>query len=125
MRTLNGKTITAYCGIDVGKSHHHAVALDSNGNRLYDKEFPQDETRLREPFTDLGQHGPVMVIADQPHSIGALPVSVARNARLVVTYLPGLAMRRIADLHPATPKPMPATRSSSPRPHAPYRRPCD
>ena len=26
-----------YCGVDVGKSDHHACALDPEGNRLYDR----------------------------------------------------------------------------------------
>ena len=36
---------------------------------------------------------------DQPATVGALPVAVARDEGVVVAYLPGLAMRRIADLH--------------------------
>ena len=40
------------------------------------------------------------VIVDQPASIGALPIAVARSLGITVAYLPGLAMRRIADLHP-------------------------
>ena len=51
-------------------------------------------------FTRLTGHGPVLVIVDQPASIGALPIAVARHLRIDVAYLPGLAMRRIADLHP-------------------------
>ena len=39
---------------------------------------------------------------DHPATIGALPVAQAAGA--TVGYLPGLAMRRIADLHPAQAK---------------------
>lgn len=77
--------------------------------------LPQDETRLRELLTRLGEHGPVLVVVDQPASIGALAVAVARQAGIDVAYLPGLAMRRIADLHPGNAKTDAATRSSSPR----------
>jgi hypothetical protein len=42
----------------------------------------------------------VLVVVDQPASIGALAVAVARSLDIDVAYLPGLAMRRIADLHP-------------------------
>ncbi|GHH75266.1 insertion element IS110 uncharacterized 43.6 kDa protein [Streptomyces sulfonofaciens] len=45
-----------------------------------------------------------MVIVDQPASIGALPLTVARDAGCQVAYLPGLAMRRIADLYPGEAK---------------------
>ncbi len=42
----------------------------------------------------------MLVVADQPATIGALPVAVARAAGCQVAYLPGKAMRRIADSHP-------------------------
>jgi transposase len=41
---------------------------------------------------------------DQPATIGALPVTVARAYGHQVAYLPGLAMRRIADLNPGRAK---------------------
>ncbi len=44
------------------------------------------------------------MVVDQPASIGALPVAVARACGHEVAYLPGLAMRRIADLHPGAAK---------------------
>lgn len=99
-----GGGYAVFCGLDVGKGAHHAVALTPNGTRVHDRELPQDEARLRALFEQLGQHGPVLVVVDQPATIGALPVAVARAAGCEVAYLPGLAMRRIADLHPrATP----------------------
>lgn len=48
--------------------------------------------------------GTVLVVVDQPTSIGALPLTVARDAGCKVAYLPGLAMRRIADLYPGEAK---------------------
>lgn len=93
-----------FVGLDVGKEHHHATALNSAGKRLHDKALPQDESALREVFTKLTDHGSVLVIVDQPATIGALPVTVARAMGIEVAYLPGLAMRRIADLHPGNAK---------------------
>lgn len=93
-----------FCGLDVGKSVHHACALGPAGQRLHDKPLPNDEAALAEVFTQLQSHGPVLVIVDQPASIGALAVAVARSLRIDVAYLPGLAMRRIADLHPGQAK---------------------
>ena len=46
----------------------------------------------------------MLVVVDQPASIGALPLAVARDAGCEVAYLPGLAMRRIADLYPGEAK---------------------
>lgn len=91
-------------GLDVGKGEHHATALDPEGRRVHDKPLPQDEHALRGLFEQLSEHGPVLVVVDQPASIGALPVTVARDVGVDVGYLPGLAMRRIADLHPGNAK---------------------
>jgi transposase len=62
------------------------------------------EAKLRQVFDKLAKHGPVLVVVDQPPSIGALPDAVARAGGQQVAYLPGLAMRLIADLHPGSAK---------------------
>jgi hypothetical protein len=51
---------------------------------------------LRALFERLAEHGPVLMVVDQPASIGALPVAVARACGCQVAYLPGLTMRRLA-----------------------------
>ncbi|WP_425544594.1 IS110 family transposase, partial [Actinoplanes couchii] len=93
-----------FLGLDVGKDGHHAVALNRDGKRLHDAPLVNIEARLRQVFDKLARHGAVLVVVDQPASIGALPVTVARAAGHQVAYLPGLAMRRIADLHPGNAK---------------------
>ena len=95
---------TVVIGLDVGKTAHHACALDPAGNKLFDKPLPQDETKLRELFTQLQNHGEVLVVVDQPNTIGALPIAVARDSGCAVAYLPGLAMRKAADLYPGRSK---------------------
>ncbi|MCD2147557.1 IS110 family transposase [Gordonia paraffinivorans] len=97
-------TYAVFCGIDVGKGEHHAVGLDPAGTRLFDKALPNDEAKLRAVFDRLAEHGPVLVIVDQPNTIGALPVTVARACGHAVAYLPGLTMRRVADLYPGQAK---------------------
>lgn len=93
-----------FLGLDVGKDGHHAVGLAPDGKRLHDAALPNTEAKLRTLFDKLGRHGTVLVVVDQPASIGALPVAVARASGHQVAYLPGLAMRRISDLHPGTAK---------------------
>jgi transposase len=93
-----------FLGLDVGKSEHHAVGLDPAGKRLHDAPLPNSEPKLRAMFDKLAAHGPLLVVVDQPATIGALPVAVARACGHEVAYLPGLAMRRIADLYPGTAK---------------------
>lgn len=93
-----------WCGLDVGKAEHHAVALDGDGRRVHDKALPNDETALRAVLGSLAERGRVLLVVDQPASIGALPIAVARDLGIDVGYLPGLAMRRLADLHPGQSK---------------------
>ncbi|ROR53332.1 transposase IS116/IS110/IS902 family protein [Luteococcus japonicus] len=93
-----------WCGLDVGKQAHHACALDAAGKRVFDKPLPQDQKRLEELFDKLQSHGRVLVVVDQPNTIGALPIAVARSMGIQVAYLPGLAMRRAADLYPGNAK---------------------
>ncbi|ROP41601.1 IS110 family transposase [Saccharothrix texasensis] len=93
-----------FLGLDVGKGEQHAVGLDPAGKRLHDAPLPNSEPRLRALFDKLAAHGSLLVVVDQPATIGALPVAVARAAGHQVAYLPGLAMRRIADLYPGRAK---------------------
>ncbi len=97
--------IDVYLGLDVGKGEHHATALTPSGKRVLDKRLPNTEPKLREAFAKLqAKHGTVLVVVDQPASIGALPLAVARATGCRVAYLPGLTMRRIADLYPGEAK---------------------
>jgi transposase len=96
--------IEVFCGLDVGKDGHHAVALTRDGKRLHDAALVNSEAKLRQLFDKLARHGTVLVVVDQPASIGALPAAVARDCGHQLAYLPGLAMRRIADLHPGAAK---------------------
>ncbi|MEO6081912.1 MAG: transposase, partial [Umezawaea sp.] len=73
-----------FLGLDVGKGDHHAVGLNPTGKRLHDKPLPNTEPKLREVFDKLAAHGRVLVVVDQPNTIGALPVAVARACGLDV-----------------------------------------
>ncbi|MEV0499571.1 IS110 family transposase [Streptomyces spectabilis] len=102
---IDTSDIGAFLGLDVGKGEHHATALTPAGKKAFDKRLPNSEPKLREVFAKLiTKHGTVLVVVDQPASIGALPLAVARDAGCQVAYLPGLTMRRIADLYPGEAK---------------------
>lgn len=94
--------IDVWVGLDVGKSAHHAHALDHDGNTLYDKPLKQDEKAIRTMLGKLSKHGRVLLVVDQPNTIGSLPPTVARNMGIAVAYLPGTAMRRTALKLPET-----------------------
>ena len=96
--------IDVFIGIDVGKTDHWATALSRDGQKVLDKALPNDEERLRALYKKLADHGNLLVVVDQPATIGALAVAVAQDMGITVGYLPGLSMRRIADLTPGSAK---------------------
>jgi transposase len=97
--------IGVFLGLDVGKTAHYGHGLTPAGKKVFDKQLPNTEPKLRDVFEKLKtKFGTVLVIVDQPASIGALPLTVARDTGCKVAYLPGLAMRRIADLYPGEAK---------------------
>uniref|UniRef100_UPI0035D77A6A IS110 family transposase n=1 Tax=Bacillus thuringiensis TaxID=1428 RepID=UPI0035D77A6A len=102
---MDTSDIGAFLGLDVGKGEHHATAVTPAGTKAFDRRLPNSEPKLREVFGKLqAKHGIVLVVVDQPASIGALPLAVARDMGCPVAYLPGLTMRRIADLYPGEAK---------------------
>ncbi len=113
---LDTEGVGVFLGMDVGKTAHHGHGLTPAGKKVFDKPMPNSEPKLRAVFDKLkakfgtvrscraaavrsGKRPWILVIVDQPASIGALPLTVARDAGCQVAYLPGLAMRRIADLY--------------------------
>lgn len=96
--------VAVFIGLDVGKFEHYAVALTRDGKKLYDKSLPNTQTGITQVLHRLAKHGRALVVVDQPATIGALPVAVAQASGVLVGYLPGLTMRRVADLHPGEAK---------------------
>jgi transposase len=98
---IDTSDIGVFLGLDVGKGEHHACDLRPDGKSVVDKPLPNSEPKLRAMLQKLtAKYGRVLVVVDQPASIGALPLAVARDTGCQVAYLPGLTMRRIADLYP-------------------------
>lgn len=75
--------IDVWVGLDVGKSAHHAHALDHDGNTLYDKPLKQDEKAIRTMLGKLSKHGRVLLVVDQPNTIGSLPCFASMFVRQV------------------------------------------
>ena len=85
------------------KVEHWATALDSAGKTLFDKVLPNNESRLRDLYKRLGEHGRLLVVVDQPATIGAPGAwrSPETRASRWATCR-GVSMRRIADLTPGS-----------------------
>jgi hypothetical protein len=75
-----------------------------------DRPLPNDETALRNLFTELAERGRLLVVVDQPASIGALAIAVVRSMDVQIGYLPGFAMRRMICIRGRV-RPTPGTRS--------------
>ncbi len=87
-----------------GKNRSLGTAVNSIGQQIYSHSLPNDETKLQEIYKQLTGQGRVLAVVDQPATIGALAVAVAQDLGITIAYLPGLAMRRIADLYPGNAK---------------------
>ena len=86
------------------RSEHWATALSQEGRKVLERALPNDEERLRALYKKLADHGSLLVVVNQPATIGALAVAVAQDMGTAVGYLPRLSMRRIADLTPGSAK---------------------
>ena len=98
------ETPHVFLGLDVGKTEHWACAITTGQKVAWNKALPNDEAKLVDMYTQLQKLGPLLVVVDQPATIGALAVAVAQHMGIPVAYLPGLTMRRIADLYPGDAK---------------------
>ncbi|PQZ97223.1 IS110 family transposase [Arthrobacter sp. MYb229] len=96
--------VDIFLGLDLGKTDHWACAVSTVGTKIWNKTLPNDEAKLTAVYENLSAKGTVLVVVDQPATIGALAVAIAQNLGIPVAYLPGLSMRRIADMYPGTAK---------------------
>jgi len=96
--------VEIWIGLDVGKEFHHAVVLDDAGDVLADRRVTNSETDLVKVLDASAELGVVGLVIDQPGSIAQLALALARQREVPVAYIPGLVMRRAADLYPGDAK---------------------
>ena len=92
--------VTVWIGLDVGKEEHFADVLDDHGDPLFAKSIGNDEADLVGLLDRAIEHGTPALVIDQPGSIAQLAIAVAARRAVPVAYVPGLVMRRAADLYP-------------------------
>jgi Transposase len=91
--------------LDVGKEEHFAEVLDNDGERIFARSVVNDQAALEALLDRASEHGTVGLVIDQPGSIAQLlALAVARHRLVPVAYVPGLVMRRAADLYPGEAK---------------------
>jgi transposase len=96
--------VDVWVGLDVGKEEHFAEVLDDSGERLFARSVVNDQTALEALLDRAAGHGTPGLVIDQPGSIAQLALAVARSRSVPVAYVPGLVMRRAADLYPGEAK---------------------
>lgn len=96
--------VEIWIGLDVGKEFHHAVVLNDGGATLFDRSVTNSEADLITLFNMATSYGIAGLVIDQPGSIAQLGLALARQRDIPVAYIPGLVMRRAADLYPGEAK---------------------
>ena len=96
--------VDVWVGLDVGKSEHFADVLDDDGERLFARAVANDQADLEALLDRAARHGTPGLVIDQPGSIAQLALAVAARRGVPVAYVPGLVMRRAADLYPGEAK---------------------
>jgi transposase len=96
--------VDVWVGLDVGKEEHFAEVLDNAGERLFARSVVNDQAALEALLERAARHGTAGLVIDQPGSIAQLALAVARSRQVPVAYVPGLVMRRAADLYPGEAK---------------------
>ncbi|WP_156135099.1 hypothetical protein [Arthrobacter sp. L77] len=62
--------VHVFASLKVGECGHHAVALSRVGGKFFDKTLPNGEARLQDIPASLARHGKILLVMDQPETIG-------------------------------------------------------
>lgn len=91
---------TVYCGIDVGKWSHHAVALEpTSGEVLFNGKVGQSEKEIRDLLTPLLEVGQTIVVVDEPGPMSALLFAVSRDEGASIGFITSKTMARAIDMY--------------------------
>lgn len=88
-----------WAGVDIGKEHHHCVALDARGERRLSRRVGNEEPELLELIRDvlaLADPGEMLWAVDTNHGSAALLIGPLLDQRQPMVYLTGLTVRRAA-----------------------------
>jgi hypothetical protein len=87
-----------WAGVDIGKAHHHAVVIDSEGRRLLSRRVANDQAVLAELIAEISAlAGEVTWAIDVRTGGAALLVTLLLTAGQKVFYLSGHMVNRACD----------------------------
>jgi transposase len=87
-----------YVGVDVGKTSHYAVAVDTTGQVIHELSVGNAEADLRSLIEWVKQRAGLVVV-DQDGGLAGLLVMLCWQAEVPVGYLHGLAMARAREFY--------------------------
>ena len=93
-----------WIGLDIGKADHFADVLDDEGSSLFVGGVANDEPAIATLLDRAASFGSPALVVDQAGSLAQLVITVAARHGVPVAYVPGLVMRRAADLYPGEAK---------------------
>ncbi|WP_374200641.1 IS110 family transposase [Streptomyces sp. ATCC 21386] len=88
---------TIWAGVDIGKEHHHCVALDTRGERRLSRRVGNGEPELLELIREvlaLADPGEVLWAVDTNHGSAALLIGLLLDQGQPMVYLTGLTVHR-------------------------------
>lgn len=86
-----------WVGVDVGKTHHHACAIDTNGKTVFSQRFANDQTAIEQLVARAGETAnEVRWAIDLTGSFAALLITVLTSNGQQVVYVPGRVVNRMA-----------------------------
>ncbi|GFG55039.1 hypothetical protein MAGR_64800 [Mycolicibacterium agri] len=106
-----------WAGVDAGKSEHHCVVIDGDGQRLLSQRVANDETVLLEliqAVITLADGGDVTWAIDLNHGGAALLITLLITHEQRLLYIPGRTVITPPAVTAATARPTPRTPRSSP-----------
>lgn len=91
-----------WAGTDCGKTHHHCLVLDAEGNTLLSRRVANDEPELLEllrDVLDLAGGGQVTWALDMTGGEPGLLIALLVNHGQELVYIPGKAVNRASDAY--------------------------
>ncbi|MYW00467.1 IS110 family transposase [Streptomyces sp. SID3343] len=94
-----------WAGVDIGKEHHHCVAIGDHGDRLLSSRVANDEAELTELIAEVVELGEETVWAiDLIDGPASLFCAVLRDHGNGFLFVPGRSLQRIAAVYPGAGK---------------------
>lgn len=91
--------VEVFVGVDVAKGDHWAHAVAAGGEELFSRAVRNDEAAIDALIDEAAGRGPAALVVDSTGSAASLLLEAAARRGVPVAYVPGLVMRRAADLY--------------------------